>query len=140
MDPVSDPCASPLASRDVLWVTALVFLGAALLLRLAYARFPVLYDADNYYHLAVARAYGERGMLHALDWARFSIMRDGFGDKEFLLTNCWLLLGEPACFDAAGQSPRFPREEGGLERTSWYFFFPLSRDCDHRPDERIFRL
>jgi hypothetical protein len=44
----------------------------------------VLYDADGYYHLAVARAYAERGIFHTLDWARLSVLHEGFGDKEFL--------------------------------------------------------
>jgi hypothetical protein len=97
MDAGSDtsPAAPP---RDVVSVTAVVFLGAAVLLRLAYTRFPVLYDADAYYHLAVARAYAERGMLHALDWARFSVLRDGFGDKELLfhvLLVPFVRLGDP---------------------------------------------
>ena len=63
---------------------ALVFLVSAPLFYLVYSRLPVLYDADGYYHLAVARAYAERGIFHTLDWARFSVMHDGFGDKEFL--------------------------------------------------------
>jgi len=63
---------------------ALVFLGSALALYLLCARFPVLPDADSYYHLAVARAYAEHGLFYRPDWARFSIMHDGFGDKELL--------------------------------------------------------
>ncbi len=63
---------------------ALVFLGSALALYFLCARFPVLPDADSYYHLAVARAYAEHGLFYRPDWARFSIMHDGFGDKEFL--------------------------------------------------------
>src|SRR5438093_466044 len=63
---------------------ALVFLGSALALYLLCARFPVLPDGDSYYHLAVARAYAEHGLSYRPDWARFSIMHDGFGDKELL--------------------------------------------------------
>ncbi|HTD27492.1 MAG TPA: hypothetical protein VK649_10960, partial [Candidatus Elarobacter sp.] len=63
---------------------ALVFLGSALALYVLCAQFPVLPDADSYYHLAVARAYAEHGLFYRPDWARFSIMHDGFGDKEFL--------------------------------------------------------
>ena len=63
---------------------ALVFLGSALTLYLLCARFPVLPDSDSYYHLAVARAYAEHGLSYRPDWARFSIMHDGFGDKELL--------------------------------------------------------
>src|SRR5205809_358925 len=63
---------------------ALVFLGSALALYLLCARFPVLPDGDSYYHLAVARAYAEHGLSYRPDWARFSIMHDGFGDRELL--------------------------------------------------------
>ncbi len=63
---------------------ALVFLGSALAFYVLCAQFPVLPDADSYYHLAVARAYAEHGLFYRPDWARFSIMHDGFGDKEFL--------------------------------------------------------
>lgn len=58
----------------------------------------MLYDSDSYYHLAIAREYGQHGQLHGLPWARFSVMREGFGDKELLFH--WLL----APF-AAGPAP-----------------------------------
>ena len=51
---------------------------------LFYSRHPLLYDADSYYHLTVARAYAHEGILHDLPWARFSLMHQGFGDKELL--------------------------------------------------------
>src|SRR5437762_3176758 len=63
---------------------ALVFLGSGLALYLLCARFPVLPDGDSYYHLAVARAYAEHGLSYPPDWAPFSNMHDGFGDKEVL--------------------------------------------------------
>src|SRR2546428_12987339 len=63
---------------------ALVFLGSALALYLLCARFPVLPDSDSYYHLAAARANPEHGPSYRPDWARFSIIHDGFGDKELL--------------------------------------------------------
>lgn len=44
----------------------------------------MLYDSDSYYHLAIARAYLQRGVFSDLPWARFSAMHEGFGDKEFL--------------------------------------------------------
>ena len=44
----------------------------------------LLYDADAEYHLAIGRAYAERGLVDELPWARFSLMREGFGDKELL--------------------------------------------------------
>lgn len=65
--------------------------GAAALFALALAlaagftlRAPVLNDTDSYFHLAIAREYAAHGMLHGLPQARFSLMRDGFGDKELL--------------------------------------------------------
>ena len=44
----------------------------------------MLYDNDSYYHLAIARAYLERGLFSDLPWARFSAMHAGFGDKDLL--------------------------------------------------------
>lgn len=43
---------------------------------------PSLPDTDSYYHLAVANLYAEHGIVRELAWARFSVMHDGFGDKE----------------------------------------------------------
>src|SRR5256886_10237944 len=72
------------------WVIAGAVLAvSATLARVAYTRFPALYDVDAYYHLAVARAYAERGFFQTLDWARFSVLYDTFGDKEFLV-HAWL--------------------------------------------------
>lgn len=51
---------------------------------LFYSRHPLLYDADSYYHLTVARAFAQEGLLHDLPWARFSLLHEGFGDKELL--------------------------------------------------------
>jgi hypothetical protein len=79
------PAMARLAPPPRPWAAvALVFVGSALVLHALYARLPVLPDSDAYYHLAVARAYAARGLFARLDWARFSIMRDGFGDKELL--------------------------------------------------------
>ena len=73
------------ASRRALWtLTAVVFVLSAAAFHGVYSRFPILYDADAYYHLAVAREYGKRGIFDTIDWARFSVMHDGFGDKDFL--------------------------------------------------------
>ncbi|MEM9554295.1 MAG: hypothetical protein AAGC60_08550 [Acidobacteriota bacterium] len=52
--------------------------GAALL------PLPVLTDTDSYYHLAVARLFADEGLVDQLDWARLSLLHDGFGDKEVL--------------------------------------------------------
>jgi hypothetical protein len=65
-------------------VVGALFVLSAATFHAVYQRFPALYDADAYYHLAVARAYAQRGVFDTLDWARFSIMHDGFGDKDFL--------------------------------------------------------
>ena len=58
-------------------------LGFALCV-LFYSRHPLLYDADSYYHLTIARTFAREGLLHDLPWARFSLMHHGFGDKELL--------------------------------------------------------
>ncbi len=79
--PVSAPGPSP-ARRTTL--TAGVFVLAFAILAPTFFWLPVLYDVDSYYHLAAARAYAEPGTLHELPWARFSLMHDGFGDKELL--------------------------------------------------------
>ena len=61
-----------------------VFAVAFLLGFVFYSRHPLLYDADSYYHLTVARAFAHEGLLHDLPWVRFSLMHQGFGDKELL--------------------------------------------------------
>ena len=73
-------------SPRALWLaTTAVFLGVWAGLALFYARHPVLYDADAYYHLAIARATAHLGRpLADLPWLRFSVLRPGFGDKEVL--------------------------------------------------------
>lgn len=59
---------------------------------------PVLYDTDSYYHLAVARMYAQQGQLHDFPWARYSLLRDGFPDKDLLFH--WFL--SPFVGDGAG--------------------------------------
>ncbi|MEM6797678.1 MAG: hypothetical protein AAF725_27165, partial [Acidobacteriota bacterium] len=49
-----------------------------------FAGLPVLYDTDSYFHLAIARVYATVGVVDELPWARYSLLREGFGDKEFL--------------------------------------------------------
>ncbi len=62
----------------------LSYFGLAFVLFSAlFLRFPLLWDSDSYYHLAVARLYGTAGPFAAIPWARFSMLRMG-GDKEFL--------------------------------------------------------
>ncbi len=59
------------------FAVALIFFGVL------FARFPVLYDTDSYYHLAIARAYHHLGVIDVLPWARLSLLGE-FGDKEVL--------------------------------------------------------
>ena len=70
--------------RAWLWVGCALFATLSLFFWLSYLPVVLLFDSDSYFHLAAAREYGQNGMLHALPWARFSIMRDGYGDKELL--------------------------------------------------------
>jgi hypothetical protein len=62
---------------------AIFFAAVFFLFAFVYLRMAILYDADSYYHLAVARLYGQHGIFAANPWARFSILRDG-ADKDFL--------------------------------------------------------
>ena len=61
-----------------------VLTGWFVLLALFLSRQPLLYDNDSYFHLAVARTYAEAGPVDRLEAVRFSVMEDGFGDKELL--------------------------------------------------------
>lgn len=47
-------------------------------------RSEVLYDTDSYFHLFVGRVYRHAGLVDQFPWTRFSVYRDGFGDKELL--------------------------------------------------------
>jgi hypothetical protein len=76
------PTGSRRAAPLRLWIVS--FAIAAPLLAAFFTRNPQLYDNDAYYHLAIARAYFEEGVIDDLRWARFSAMADGFGDKELL--------------------------------------------------------
>lgn len=73
--PDTDPLrwAGPL----LVFLVALVFFGALFL------HFPVLYDTDSYYHLAIGSAYARHGLIDTLPWARLSLLHE-FGDKEVL--------------------------------------------------------
>ncbi len=76
---------------------ALVFFGAL------FARFPVIYDTDSYYHLAIARAYQRHGIIDSLPWAQLSVLHE-FGDKEVLFH---LLLAPFADTESATAGGRF---------------------------------
>ena len=63
--------------------TAIAFVIAFIAFALLYLQFAVLYDADSYYHLAVARHYAAHGPAAPIPWARFSLLSSG-ADKELL--------------------------------------------------------
>lgn len=70
------------ASRRTVALVALAAFAAAFAGSWALHRKSALYDTDAYYHLAVARAYAEEGVVDELPQLRFSLLGDGFGDKE----------------------------------------------------------
>ncbi|HEX7828719.1 MAG TPA: hypothetical protein VF787_03650, partial [Thermoanaerobaculia bacterium] len=70
-------------SQQALALGAL-FLATFLGLSFYFLAQPVLPDGDSYYHLAIGREFSQHGIIDDLPWARFSIMRDGFGDNQFL--------------------------------------------------------
>jgi hypothetical protein len=93
-------------------IAAGVFVAALGVFLWLYTRSPLLYDADAYYHLTVARAQAAEGLRHEFPWTRFGILARGYGDKEFLfhlLIAPFVSLAEPelggrlalAGFDAA---------------------------------------
>lgn len=78
---------------------AAIFAGSLAAFAALFFALPVLYDTDSYYHLAIGRAYAHHGLIDGLPWARFSLMFDGFGDKEPLFH---LLLAPFALFGTGG--------------------------------------
>ncbi len=75
---------------------ALIFFGAL------FTRFPVLYDTDSYYHLAIARAYERHGIIDSLPWAQLSLLHE-FGDKELLFHLLLAPLADTAEATAGGR-------------------------------------
>jgi hypothetical protein len=65
--------------RRTLIVFAIAFSAFAFL----FLRMSILWDADSYYHLAVARHYAADGLFAPIPWARFSMLSSG-ADKELL--------------------------------------------------------
>lgn len=63
--------------------TAAVFIIAFFAFAFVFLRMSILVDADSYYHLAVARWYGQEGVATPIPWARFSVLAGG-ADKEWL--------------------------------------------------------
>lgn len=68
------------AALAALSLFAVTFFAFAFL----FLRFPLIYDTDSYFHLAAARRYATSGIVDSLPWARFSVMHQGYGDKELL--------------------------------------------------------
>ncbi len=62
---------------------ATVFVLSLVLFGSLFSRFPVIYDTDSYYHLAIARAYQRHGIIDSLPWAQLSMLHE-FADKELL--------------------------------------------------------
>lgn len=72
-------------SGRALWSrTLLAFALYSAVLAFLYAPSPVIYDADSYYHLAVAREYLARGHEGPLESIRGGLLASNFGDKEVL--------------------------------------------------------
>ncbi|MBF0490072.1 MAG: hypothetical protein HQL15_05565 [Candidatus Omnitrophica bacterium] len=62
----------------------LFFIISTIALYYIFSHFINLSDADGYFHLAIAKLYYQQGFIDKLNWARFSIMSQHFGDKDFL--------------------------------------------------------
>jgi hypothetical protein len=69
------------ASRSAAVWAFFVVSGAVFALGLTFDR---LYDTDSYLHMALARHLAAEGPTAGIPWARFSILAEGFGDKEIL--------------------------------------------------------
>jgi hypothetical protein len=69
--------------RTLLVATVAFFVVAFFAFAFFYLRMAILWDADSYYHLAVARLYAQSGISATIPWARFSLLSNG-GDKDFL--------------------------------------------------------
>ena len=79
--------------------TLLALLLYLAILALLYAPSPILYDADSYYHLAVAKEYAASGYERGLESIREGLLASSFGDKEFLfhlMLEPFVTLFEPA--------------------------------------------
>ena len=72
------------ALRSLSFKEALLVVVVAALLHGALHFGVGLYDTDGYTHLGLARTYAEEGIPHRVETARFSVMHEGFGDKEWL--------------------------------------------------------
>jgi hypothetical protein len=73
-----------LVPRHQILAFAALFISVFLAFSFYFLSQPFLADGDSYYHLGIAKQFNERGIIDELPWARFSVMREGFGDKELL--------------------------------------------------------
>ncbi len=81
---------------------AATFALALVFFAVLFGRFPVLYDTDSYYHLAIARAYQRHGIIDSLPWAQLSLLHE-FGDKEILFHLLLAPLSDTADATAGGR-------------------------------------
>jgi len=73
-----------LKEKNFLWgSTILILLVSFICFYSLFVKLPLIHDGDSYFHLSVARLYAQKGFIDHLDWARYSVMNNGFGDKEF---------------------------------------------------------
>ena len=90
--------------RHLSWAgPAATFALALVVFGVLFARFPVLYDTDSYYHLAIARAYQRHGVIDSLPWAQLSLLHE-FGDKEVLFHLLLAPLADTADPTAGGRA------------------------------------
>jgi hypothetical protein len=70
-----------LISRSIL-----IFIFLTVILYVVSLQFisPVLYEADGYYHVAIARQIKDSGPHYKFHWAQFSTFKNTFADKDFL--------------------------------------------------------
>ncbi len=80
---------------------AVAVMLAAILLSLLYFIFtnPVLCDPDSLYNLSISRSINSHGLYYKFDWARFSVLKERFSDRDLVLhlmvAPLLLLFGDP---------------------------------------------
>lgn len=77
----SAPCPAAAPSKAAVLLGLLLSFGTA---GLIHGMQPMPRDSDAAYHYAVALLVRAHGILHSFPWARFSIVRDEYSDKELL--------------------------------------------------------
>lgn len=71
-------------SQSTRIITVAVFLVSLAIFLYLYLSLPLMHGGDSYYHLAASREYAGGDFNDRLEWARFSVMNENYGDKEFL--------------------------------------------------------